>query len=278
MSITITTLMDNTQGEHTGLTAEHGLSYLVETEDTSLLFDTGRSSAFLQNAQLLCKDLSKVEHVVLSHGHYDHSGGFRSFIEQVGNPNVSLSVGKGFFAPKYARFNASYQYLGNDFDESFLQKYGIRYEEVGETRQIANGVWMVTSFSHAHPEETIHPRFVLKSPEGWIADTFSDEVLLVIESAGGLVVLVGCSHPGILNMLDTVRKQFDKPIYALLGGTHLVEADSGRTKRTLKAFEEQGIAVLGISHCSGREAIALATEGSSVHYHNTLGSFLILEQ
>jgi 7,8-dihydropterin-6-yl-methyl-4-(beta-D-ribofuranosyl)aminobenzene 5'-phosphate synthase len=278
MSIAITTLMDNTQGEHTGLIAEHGLSFLVETDDTSLLFDTGRSAAFLTNAQKLCKDLTKVEHVVLSHGHYDHSGGFRSFLEQVGSPTVSLHVGKGFFTPKYARFNASYQYLGNDFDESFLDKYGVHYEEVGETQKIANGVWMVTNFSHAHPEEIIHPRFMLQGPDGWIADVFSDEVLLVIESALGLIVLVGCSHPGILNMLDTVRAHFHKPIYALLGGTHLVEADSERTKCTLTSFIEQGIAVLGISHCSGSEAIALATEGSSVHYHNTLGSSLILEQ
>ena len=80
MSIQITTLMENSLGEHTGLKTEHGLSFLIETEGSSVLFDLGQSGAFLHNAEKLCKDLSDVTHVVLSHGHYDHTGGFRPFV------------------------------------------------------------------------------------------------------------------------------------------------------------------------------------------------------
>jgi len=276
MSVEITTLVENSQGEHTGLQIEHGLSFLIETDQAKILFDTGRSEAFIHNAEKLNKDLHTVSHVVLSHGHYDHSGGFRSFVNLEGRDAFTLYTGAGFFVPKYARFNASYQYLGNDFDEQFLLEKGIENHTVSKKELIAPSVWVITDFIRPHREETIHPRFVLKDGEGWQPDLFTDEVSVVVETEKGLVVIVGCSHPGILNMLDTVNGLFDEKIYAVLGGTHLVEADHARTVATMRAFAERKIEVLGISHCSGPEAIALAIENSSIHFHNKTGSSLIL--
>ena len=277
MPIEITTLIENTQGEHTGLITEHGLSFLIETGKSSILFDTGRSNAFLKNAKLLRKQLDSVDHVVLSHGHYDHSGGFQSFVQSRADRAFTLHTGQGFFAEKYARFNASYQYLGNDFDQEYIKEQGITHNIITGKTEIALGVWALTHFKRNHAEETIHPRFVLREQTGWVEDRFDDEVLLVVETGKGLVMLVGCSHPGILNMLDSVQQAFNKPVYALLGGTHLVEADSSRTARSIQVFQEKGIEVLGINHCSGAEAINLATEHSSIHFHNGTGSSLILE-
>ncbi|MFA6784872.1 MAG: MBL fold metallo-hydrolase [Sphaerochaeta sp.] len=277
MATEITTLIENTLGEHLGLHTEHGLSFLVETEDSTIIFDSGQSDAFLENATKLHKDLSKVNHVVLSHGHYDHSGGFRSFVETFPASKFTLWTGKGFFEGKYAKFNASYQYLGNDFDETYLLKHHIPHQTVLEKQEIAKGVWAVTKFDKVHLQETIHPRFVLHQNGEWIKDDFSDEVLLVLESAKGLIVLVGCAHPGILNMLSTVKRLFNQNIYALLGGTHLVEADEVRVNETIRQFSEERIEVLGISHCSGMPSIELATKASHIHFHNCTGSSLILE-
>ena len=277
MAIEITTLIENSLGEHLGLQTEHGLSFLIETKETSILFDTGQSNAFMKNAEKLLKDLGKVSHVVLSHGHYDHSGGFRFFSEAHTETKFTLWTGKGFFKGKYAKFNASYQYLGNDFDERFLLDHHITYQTVLEKQEITKGVWAVSKFDQVHPQETIHPRFVVQQEGNWINDTFSDEILLVVESPKGLIVLVGCAHPGILNMISTVKRLFDQNIYALLGGTHLVEADGTRVKDTIHTFCEEKIEVLGISHCSGQHAIELATEASNVHFHNCTGSSLILE-
>jgi 7,8-dihydropterin-6-yl-methyl-4-(beta-D-ribofuranosyl)aminobenzene 5'-phosphate synthase len=276
MPIEITTLIENTQGEHTGLITEHGLSFLIETGKSSTLFDTGRSNAFLKNAKLLGKRLDGVEQVVLSHGHYDHSGGFQSFVQSRADRAFTLHTGQGFFAEKYARFNASYQYLGNDFDQEYIKEQGITHHTITGKTEIVPGVWALTHFKRNHAEETIHPRFVLRGQAGWVEDRFDDEVLLVVETGKGLVMLVGCSHPGILNMLDSVQQAFNKPVYALLGGTHLVEADRPRVARSIQAFQEKGIEVLGINHCSGAEAIKLATEHSSIHFHNSTGSCLIL--
>lgn len=272
----ITTLVENSPGEHTALVVEHGLSFLIETETTTLLFDTGQSDAFLKNAQRLQKDLSKVEHVVLSHGHYDHSGGFRPFCEAPHANPFTVWTGAGFFVPKYGRYNASYQYLGNDFGPSFLAERAIAHRTVQGVEEIAPGVWVVTDFPRIHSDEVIHPRFVLREDGAWKSDLFTDEVLLVLETPKGLVVVVGCSHPGILNMLDTVGERFDRPLYALIGGTHLVEADVMRTHHTIAAFKERGIEILGISHCSGADAIAISLGQSEANFHNQTGSTLLL--
>ncbi|MGE4452924.1 MAG: MBL fold metallo-hydrolase [Sphaerochaeta sp.] len=277
MSLEITTLIENTLGEHTGLATEHGLSFLIETGNDSVLFDTGRSDAFLKNAKLLRKQMDDVTHVVLSHGHYDHSGGFQSFVQARKDRAFTLHTGDGFFQEKWAQFNASYQYLGNDFGENYIHEMGIAHHTITGKTEIAKGVWALTHFKRIHAEETIHPRFVLRDGQGWIPDRFEDEVLLVVETKKGLVMLVGCSHPGILNMLAAVEQAFSMPVYALLGGTHLVEADSARTAQSIQVFQEKGIKVLGINHCSGAEAISLATAHSSIHFHNGTGSSLILE-
>lgn len=277
MSIEITTLIENTQGEHTGLRTEHGISFLIETEESTVLFDTGRSDAFLFNAKKLKKQMDSVEHVVLSHGHYDHSGGFRSFVSSRTDRKFTLHTGEGFLREKYAQFNASYQFLGNDFDETYIRGEGITHLQITGKTEITSNVWALTHFTRNHTEETIHPRFVLRDGNNWIADRFDDEVLLVLETAKGLVILVGCSHPGILNMLETVQEHFNAPLYALLGGTHLVEADKMRTIQSIQVFLDTGIEVMGINHCTGTEAVEMATAHSSIHFHNTTGTSLILE-
>ena len=280
MPIQITTIIENSLGEHTGLKTEHGLSFLVESKEASILFDLGRSDYFLHNAEKLCKDLSKVTDVVLSHGHYDHTGGFRPFVEKRGNRGYTLWTGEAFFDLKYGKFNASYQYLGNDFDRDYLKQQGITHTSITEKRtQIAPSIWVVTDFLRTHDNEMPNPRFV-KQKEGsslFIADDFSDEVMLVIETKKGLVVLVGCAHPGMLNMLDSVEATFEQPIYALLGGTHLVEADQERTKHTMDNFLKRGITLLGLSHCSGEKAIALSLEQSKSNFRSCTGSTIILE-
>jgi 7,8-dihydropterin-6-yl-methyl-4-(beta-D-ribofuranosyl)aminobenzene 5'-phosphate synthase len=280
MNVCITTLIENSLGEHTGLVVEHGLSFLIERGKDSVLFDVGQSSKFLHNAQKLEKDLSLVSHVVLSHGHYDHSGGFRPFAALSEKHHLALWTGKGFFDRKYGKFGPSLQYLGNDFDAKFLESHGIEHHVVVEGKtEIVPGVWGIAGFSRTHTEEPVNPRFCKQTLENglWQEDTFEDEMLLVVESEKGLIVIVGCAHPGILNMLDTVTELFDQKIYALLGGTHLVEADKERVDKTLSHWKDQEIGVLGISHCSGSLAIEQSLSMKESNFHNCTGSSIILQ-
>ncbi|MEW5774832.1 MAG: MBL fold metallo-hydrolase [Thermodesulfobacteriota bacterium] len=275
MSLTVTTLIENSPGEHKGLAAEHGLCLHVAAGGHSILFDTGQSGAFLGNAAKLNIDLSGLDHVVLSHGHYDHSGGLRRLADAASG--FRLTVGRGFFAAKYGDRGAACEYLGNDFGEAFLEERGIPWSHLDEpVRRIAPGVHVVTGFPRRHPDELVNPRFKILADGALRPDPFDDEVLLALESDRGLVVLLGCSHPGVKNMLDTVRERLGQPIHAVLGGTHLVEASRPGLDRTLDYFRESDIAVIGVSHCTGDTALGELKGFADRFYHNRTGSVLFV--
>jgi len=251
----ITTLMDNTALEDKGMVAEHGFSCLVELPHTMVLLDTGATGAFVQNARTLGKDLSKLDHIVISHNHFDHGGGVRVLLEQCHPSQAVFWTGKGFTDSKFSVSATERAFKGNDFDADYVRSQGIAWRTAADaTTEIAKGVWLVTDFARIHPMEQPNPRFHVQRDGQDRVDDFTDEVMLVIESPQGLVLLVGCSHPGIVNMVDTVRTRFNTPIRALLGGIHLMDASDERTAWVLEALTHRGIGTIGVSHCTGQSA------------------------
>lgn len=276
MSLTVTTLVENSQGEHKCLKSEHGLSFFIEKDGHNLVFDTGQTGLLLDNAHQLKKDLSSVSHVVISHGHYDHSGGLRH-LAIVGAP-FELVVGQGFFNEKYALRGNAVDYLGNNFDEAFVRDMNITLAVQSEpVREIVPGVHVVTGFAGGREDETVNPRFVLRGEDGFSPDPFADEVLVAIETDKGMVVLLGCSHPGVKNMLDTVLERFDKPIYAVMGGTHLVEASDKSQEATVEYFREKNVQCVGVSHCTGEAGMGRLAALTGRYFHNCTGSSLFVD-
>lgn len=276
MPLKITTLIENSQGEHLGLKTEHGISFFIETDDAGILFDVGETGDFIYNAQRLNIDLSKVDTVVLSHGHYDHTGGLMAFAAL--NKKFSLFVGSGFFDEKYGYRNNSYEYLGNNFTEADLEAADIDCKTVNTRKlEIAKDVYILTDFIRNNDDEVINPRFVLKKGNKFIADPFTDEVLIAVDTPKGIVVLVGCSHPGIKNMLDTVSAEFDKPLYAVLGGTHLVESHGESLEKSIKYLGCDDISIVGVSHCTGAEGMNRLESQSGSFFHNSTGSMIYLD-
>ncbi|MFQ3621766.1 MAG: MBL fold metallo-hydrolase [Spirochaetales bacterium] len=273
----IVTLIENTQGAHKGLKTEHGLSFFIEYKNRYLLFDTGASGAFLQNAAKLQLPLEKVEYVFLSHGHYDHSGGIRNFVEA--GYKVPLCLGKGFFTPKYAFEKGVYEYVGNDFDPSYLEKHKIPYREMlSPIEEILPDVYVITQFVRKHKDEKQNPRFTLYRQGKFEQDLFEDEILLVLDTPKGLIVLLGCSHPGFKNMVDTVRQRLQKPVYALLGGTHLVEASSQALDLSFSYLQKGEIQQVGCCHCTGEKALNLFSNKLANFFPNKTGSMFYLEE
>lgn len=269
----ITTLIENSPGEHHGLATEHGISFCVEKDGHMILFDTGQSGAFLSNAPKLNISLGAVEHVVLSHGHYDHSGGFRSLCSAA--RGFSLVTGEGFFSPKYALRNGAYDYLGSDFDEAFLSEKGIHHVTLsGPGKEILPGVFVLSSFPRVHSEEKVNPRFVLRKDSVFVPDSFDDEILLAVETGEGLAVLLGCSHPGMRNMLDAVKERLRRPILAVLGGTHLVEAKGSGLEKSLEYLQNSGILFIGMSHCTGKDVMDRLEAVCPGFFRNVTGSSL----
>ena len=272
----ITTLIENTQGEHLGLKIEHGISFFIEKDDKKLLFDLGQNDSFIYNASQLKIDLSDLDYVVLSHGHYDHTGGFKSLLEIM--DKFELIMGQGFFDPKFGYKNNCYEYLGNNFDESDLKCSNLKYRFVSARKtELTEGIYVITDFQRTNKGEIVNPRFVLRKDGLFIPDPFNDELLLAIETDKGIVVIVGCSHPGIRNMLDTVKAVFNKPIYAVLGGTHLVEAHGTTLDQSIKYLCDSQTKILGVSHCTGKEAMSQLEKVSASYFHNSTGSSVYID-
>jgi len=274
----ITTLVEDTKGEHLALQNEHGISFYIEKDDGhKILFDTGQSDAFLYNAAQMRIDLSNLDLVILSHGHYDHSGGFCS-LANISN-SFQLCIGQGFFYEKYAFRNGTYDFLGNNFDESFLLEKKISYQHVSEpVQEILTGMFILSNFPRIHYDEEVNSRFRLRRNGVFDQDLFDDEILLVVDTPRGLVVFLGCSHPGVRNMLDAVRERLRRPIHAVIGGTHLAEAKEPTVEKFLEYLAtNREIGIIGLSHCTGKKVVSRLQKSDARFFHNVTGSSLFLE-
>ncbi len=211
----ITVLIENSSDCE--LAKEHGLSLLIETSDKKILLDAGCSELFANNADKLKIDLSDVDFAVLSHGHYDHSGGFDVFFER--NKNAVL----------YARAGADGKYYspnGGIHEIGVPQKvldYTDRIEYVSDNRQIFEGVYLV---GHNTPDlQKIGEKVKLyKGEHGEIVpDDFSHEQSLIFDTPKGLIIFNSCSHGTVANIICETKEFFgDKPIYAYVGGLHML--------------------------------------------------------
>lgn len=275
MTLKITTLIENNPGEHKALTHEHGLSFFIETDDTRILFDTGQSGVFLANADLLNIDPGRLDSVVISHGHYDHSGGFRSLTGIT--TQFNLFLGQGFFHEKYGVRNNSCEFLGNNFDKAFVSNLGIRCTFVKESiLEIASGIFILSGFDRIHEDETINPRFMILKDSNLCPDPFDDEIALALDSPKGLIVLLGCSHPGMKNILDAAVRLIGKPVYAVLGGSHLVEASKASLEVSLDYLQKETLGIVGLSHCTGQTAMERLAVCNANYFQNRTGSSLFI--
>lgn len=250
--IVLRTLLENNLSRNRALIAEHGLSFMVETENVKILFDCSAGSAAVRNAEKMHVSLKDTDYVVLSHSHYDHAGGYPDMVS--GGVLAPLITGPRFFEEKYAEEGDKYTYLGCGFGEEFLAENGIEHRICEGCETLKPGCHVVGGFRRIHDFEKVPSRFVRQTREGMTADDFPDEICLVLERKEGLVMIVGCSHPGILNMIESVRERFGQPVYAVFGGSHLVEADEGRVLETLRRLQDMGIVKAGFNHCTGDTA------------------------
>lgn len=276
MDLKITTLIENKPGINPQLYYEHGLSLYIEAGKIKILFDTGQSGDFLKNAELLKVDLGNLNYVLLSHGHYDHSGGFEKFANKFKEP-YKLIVGKKFFYSKYKFIEeGNYKYNGNSFDENFIYKNNISINYVkDDIYYISENIMVFSNFKSSNDFELLNKKFRIKHNEKYILDKFSDEIALAVKVDKGLVVIVGCSHVGIVNILETIMKRTNMPIYGVIGGTHLVEADDLRLNKTIDFFKENDIKVLGMSHCTGEKAIErIKTQFEERFIYNSTGNII----
>ncbi len=276
MAVTITVLIENSPGSDKLLRYEHGFSVFIETDTSCILFDTGQSGAFLDNARRMGVDVSRADYVVLSHGHYDHSGGFRTLAGEVSG--FTLVTGKGFFREKYSSGLHGREFKGNNFGIEYLKDKGIPLRVVTDTvEELGNGVYVVKNFMRVHREESVDYRYLIFENGEFVTDFFDDEIALVVDTGRGLIIFAGCSHPGIMNMVDSIGERFDKPVYAVIGGIHLVNAGDKRIESVRKYFEESSVKYLGLCHCTGDKALGVFSSLKDRFHGMHTGSILSID-
>jgi 7,8-dihydropterin-6-yl-methyl-4-(beta-D-ribofuranosyl)aminobenzene 5'-phosphate synthase len=277
MPVRITTLSENTAGRG-NLLAEWGLSILIETEKTSVLLDTGSSISAVHNADALGIDLNKIDRIVLSHGHYDHTGGLRQVLQKM-RRKVEIVAHPDVWQAKYARRkDEPDRYIGIPFQRNELESLGATFNLTAEPVKIDDSIMttgeipMVTSF------EQVDAGLFVRDDTGWQPDKIMDDQALIGNTESGLVVILGCAHRGIINTLYHARQLTGKEtIYAVVGGSHLINTSEERLWQTIGALRELGVQRLGLCHCTDLPAASvLAQEFGEAFFFNRAGTVIEL--
>ena len=239
-----------------GIKAEHGLSIYIETDEMNILFDAGATDSFLSNAGSLGIDLARVDMAVISHGHYDHTGGFPGFCRV--NKKASVYVHRN-------AFRRSFGYKGTQREEKMS---GIRWsrqerEAMGERLVFTEGPLMITDnicITGTVPVclgFTPSEKFYIKHDSGNLEeDDMSHEQCLVIRERSGLYIFSGCSHRGAVSALRCGQSMFPgERTAAFVCGTHLYSASKEAREKTVRELAEGYDGILIPVHCTGMEAI-----------------------
>jgi 7,8-dihydropterin-6-yl-methyl-4-(beta-D-ribofuranosyl)aminobenzene 5'-phosphate synthase len=247
--IKITVLVENTAGKR-DLLAEHGLSFLIESGRDKILFDTGQGLALRHNTETLNVDLKTIHAVVLSHGHYDHTGGLTYALNGMDCPR--LYVHPEAFSLKYAlNPDGSAREVGMTAGNKITAGELAEIVFVEEKTMIAPGLFLTGPIPRTTGFEDTGGAF-FKDPGCRIPDDLPDDQALFTETKNGTAVILGCAHSGVINTLRYIQTLTDnRPIHTVIGGMHLLNASPERMDQTVAELRRFNIQHLIPCHCTG---------------------------
>ena len=254
----LTVLTDNVVPGKSVAIGEHGLSIFVETGQGNFLFDTGRGKTVIHNAYVLHKDLGGINKIVLSHNHSDHAGGTQDVLYGVRNKPIDVYAHEDIFLPRFLKKDGNEEYQGFPFSRGHLERFGAHFVFNRQYTEIEPGVFLTgevpreTSFEMADLDN----RFMLKDGLN-LPDTIIDDQSMVIHTQQGLLIVLGCAHAGIINVIHHVfEKAGQQDIFAIIGGTHIGFSGEVQLRESVAALKQFKIQHLVPSHCTGPLAIA----------------------
>ena len=260
----IITLIENLVYKQ-GLVAEHGLSIYIETGNQKILFDTGQTGLFLQNAHKLGVSIEDIDSLVLSHGHYDHTGGLYPFLER--NNKAKVFAKKDIFTPQY---HGSNRFIGTLRNEKLLKDRLIYIETITE---IADGVFIMPDIIIHNSLDTNFKGMNRKTGNEFVPDEFDDELFLVLKQNEQINIVTACSHRGITNICTTATEHFKLLVGLILGGFHLKNCATEQYEHVIHYFRMLQPKSIGVCHCTGVEKYAeMANECETHVFYNYTGN------
>ncbi|MEN6412930.1 MAG: MBL fold metallo-hydrolase [Veillonellales bacterium] len=260
MKIKATVLCENSVFSNMGAIAEHGWSIFLETDRGNFLFDTGQGLALINNARVLKKDISTSKGIIISHHHVDHTGGLLSALTATGP--IDVYSHPHLFKESFLTRGPKAKYIGIPFAKIALESHGANFVYNTEFREIIPGMYLTGEVPRRNDFEIGDLDQVVISGNKYIKDQILDDQSLIVETEKGLFIVLGCSHSGIINILNYAReKTGEKRIYGVVGGTHLGPVGQAQRNKSIEALKEFNIERLGVSHCTGLPAsLRLAQE------------------
>lgn len=248
--VRLTILCENSVGRPGRLIGEHGFAALVEAAGKTFLFDTGQGLGLAANVRELGLDLAGLDGIVLSHGHYDHGDGLAAALLLSGPTTVYAHP--DLFVERYWRSSYELRPIGLSRRRADYEALGARFELTRAARELATGLWLSGEVPRLTPYETGDPHLVVTDGSGFAPDPLRDDQSLYIAGPDGLVLLLGCAHAGVGNIMHhALQLTGQGRIQALVGGTHLGPAGEDQFRESLAALRRHGVQRLALGHCTG---------------------------
>lgn len=276
MKTKLTILCENSVDVPIGVIGEHGFACYVETEKGNYLFDTGQGFAIVQNAIALKKDLGAIEAIMISHGHYDHTGGLPAVLQIKGR--VGVYGHPDIFVERIWSSEGKTRFIGIQHTRSYLETLGADFRLGTEMIEIGPGVFLTGEIPRKSEFEKGDANMIacLANGEKIQPDPLKDDLSLVIDSDKGLILVLGCAHAGMINIIEYAMEKMNRDkIHAILGGTHLGFSNEEQFDETLKVIDKYKIDFIGVSHCTGLlKASMLHAKFKERFFFGTVGSTL----
>ena len=244
----ITILADN-YVDRMGLLAEHGFSCLVETGGRRILFDTGQGRALLNNMKELAIP-QEIDMIVLSHGHYDHTGGISAHPEELSGYSANIFASEHIFDSHLKKDDGAFSEIGFGAARSDVEQIYALHLNSG-LAEIADNIFLSGSVERFEDFDADRMLFGGDRKK----DMFTDEQYMAVRENGGLHIITGCTHCGALNLIKDVLAKFpDEKIISLTGGLHLFRSTQEQTKKVVDFIRNQNIRMVNTGHCTGLDA------------------------
>ena len=277
MGTRITILCENLVGKRIG-SGEHGFSAFIETDQGNYLFDTGRGHSIVGNALALNKDLRTIQKIFLSHGHYDHTGGLPEVLELRGK--VDVHAHPHVFLDRIAVLEENgkeiKRFVGIPYKAAYLESLGANFVFNKDFVEVEKGIFLTGEVPRNTSFEKPDPRLLSEIDGRVNQDIFLDDQSLILDTDKGLVVILGCAHSGVINIIQHVINKTGKDkFHAILGGTHLDFLTPEQLEASIKSLKEMKIDKIGVSHCTGmRAAFRFHQEFGDRFFYGCVGSVL----